>query len=110
MWQPGTSPGEIAGRFEFPAILTALMVVEQRKISRKQFWKMINELDTVKDRRLRRELDEGNRADNVYSTQGSARQYARRPGGEAERHTWLDARSPAYEKEKNLPAKYDKTP
>src|SRR5438128_8515419 len=67
MWQNGSSLLEIARKFEFPPILTALMVLEQRKISRKQFWKMINELDSVKDRRLRRELDDVNRADIVYS-------------------------------------------
>src|SRR5947199_6486885 len=77
MWQNGSSLLEIARKFEFPAILTALMVLEQRKISRKQFWKMINDLDSVKDRRLRRELAEVNRADIVYSPEGSARQYAR---------------------------------
>jgi len=110
MWQNGSSLLEIARKFEFPPILTALMVLEQRKISRKQFWKMINELDSVKDRRLRRELDEVNRADIVYSTQGSARQYARGRWGEAKLHTWLDARSLQYETEKDLRSKYDKTP
>src|SRR5207247_3377415 len=37
MWQNGTSLLEIARRFDFPAILTALMVLEQRRISRKNF-------------------------------------------------------------------------
>src|SRR5881397_798282 len=81
MWQNGSSLLEIARKFEFPPILTALMVLEQRKISRKQFWKMINELDSVKDRRLRRELDDVNRADIVYSPEGSARRRAL-PSGE----------------------------
>src|SRR5439155_268763 len=34
MWQNGTSLLEIARRFDFPPILTALMVLEQRRISR----------------------------------------------------------------------------
>ena len=110
MWQNGASLLEIARKFEFPPILTALMVLEQRKISRKQFWKMINDLDSVKDRRLRQELTDVNRADIVYSTQGSARQYARGRWGEAKLHTWLDARSLQYETEKDLRSKYDKTP
>jgi len=42
---------------------------------------MINELDSVKDRRLRHELEEVARADIVYSPEGSARQYARAGGG-----------------------------
>jgi len=110
MWQNGASLLEIARKFEFPPILTALMVLEQRKISRKQFWKMINDLDSVKDRRLRQELADVNGADIVYSTQGSARQYARGRWGEAKLHTWLDARSLQYETEKDLRSKYDKTP
>jgi hypothetical protein len=110
MWQNGTSLLEIANKFDFPAILTALMVLEQRKISRKNFWKMINDLDSVKDRRLRRELEEVARADIVYSPEGSARQYARGRWGEAKLHTWLDGRGIDYETEKDLRAKYDKTP
>ncbi|HYS73262.1 MAG TPA: C15orf41 family protein [Thermoplasmata archaeon] len=110
MWQNGTSLVEIAHRFEFPAILTSLMVLEQRKVSRKQFWKMINDLDSVRDRRLRKELEEVARADIVYSPEGSARQYARGRWGEAKLQTWLDSRDLQYETEKELRAKYDKTP
>jgi uncharacterized protein with TPD motif len=110
MWQNGTSLLEIANKFDFPAILTALMVLEQRKISRKNFWKMINDLESVKDRRLRRELEDVARADIVYSPEGSSRQYARGRWGEAKLHTWLDGRGIEYETEKDLRAKYDKTP
>src|SRR5207237_10891604 len=102
MWQNGTSLLEIARRFDCPAILTALRVLEQRRISRKNFWKMINDIDSVKDRRLRRELDEVNRADIVYSPGGTARQYARGRWGEAKLHTWLNARGLEYETEKDL--------
>jgi len=110
MWQNGTSLLEIARKFEFPPILTALMVLEQRRISRKNFWKMINELDSVKDRRLRHELEEVARADIVYSPEGSARQYARGRWGEAKLFTYLTARGLQFETEKDLRAKYDKTP
>ncbi|TLZ82468.1 MAG: hypothetical protein E6K11_01565 [Methanobacteriota archaeon] len=71
---------------------------------------MINDLASVKDRRLRRELEDVNRTDIVYSPGGSARQYARGRWGEAKLHTWLDARGLVYETEKDLRAKYDKTP
>jgi len=110
MWQNGMSLVDIARKFEFPAILTALMVLEQRKISRKQFWKMIGDLDNVRDRRLRRELEEVCHADIVYSPEGSARQYARGRWGEMKLQTWLAARGLKFETEKELRAKYDKTP
>jgi len=110
MWQNGASFVDIAKKFEFPAILAALMILEQRKVPRKQFWKMIADLDAVKDRRLRRELHEGCLADIVYSPAGTARQYARGRWGEAKLQRWLDERTLKYETEKELRAKYDKTP
>src|SRR3989441_10027085 len=71
---------------------------------------MINEVASVKARRLRGNRDEVIRADSVYSQEGRPRQYARGRWGEAKLHTWLDARSLQYETEKDLRAKYDKTP
>ena len=110
MWQNGASFVDVARKFDFPPILTALMILEQRKVSRKQFWKMIADVGQVRDRRLRRELEEVRRADIIYSPEGTARQYARGRWGEAKLHTWLDARGLTYETEKELRAKYDKTP
>lgn len=110
MWQNGASFAEIGRKFDFPPVLAALMILEQRKVSRRQFWNMIAELDTVKDRRLRRELQEACRADIVYSPEGTARQYARGRWGEAKLHRWLDEQGLKYETEKELRAKYDKTP
>src|SRR3989449_6881755 len=106
MWQNGSSLLEIARKFEFPPILTALMVLEQRKISRKQFWKMINELDSVKDRRLRRELDDGRRAGIFYSPGGSAPPYAPRRWGAAELHTGVAPRRPPDETGKDPRAEH----
>lgn len=110
MWQNGMRVTEIARRFEFPPILAALMILEQRKVSRKQFWKMIADLDNVRDKRLQRELREACRADIVYSPEGTARQYARGRWGEAKLHKWLGERGLKYETEKELRARYDKTP
>src|SRR2546428_10240525 len=71
MWQNGESLLGIARKFEFPPILTALMVLEQRKISRKQVWKMINELDSVKDRRLRQENSDAPHRERRCSPHGA---------------------------------------
>ncbi len=109
-WQNGTPMLQVARRAEFPPILTALMVLEQRKTPRKQFWKMIREPETVRDRRLRRELADVCEADIVYSPAGSARQYARGRWGETKLQGWLDGRGLQYETEKDLRQKYDKTP
>ncbi|HLE54409.1 MAG TPA: C15orf41 family protein [Thermoplasmata archaeon] len=110
LWQNGESLVSIARKFEFPPILGSLMILEQRKIPRKQFWKMIRDLDGVRDRRLQRELGEVLAMDIVYSPAGSARQFARGRWGEAKLQKWLDDRGLQYETEKQLRAKYDKTP
>lgn len=110
MWQNGLPLVQIAHKFDFPPILAALMILEQRKISRKQFWQMIADMESIKDRRLRKELREACLADLVYSSEGTARQYARGRWGEAKLHGWLTDRELKFETEKELRAKYDKTP
>ncbi len=110
LWQNGESLVSIARKFEFPPILGSLMILEQRKIPRKQFWKMIRDPESVRDRRLQKELAEVVATDIVYSPQGSARQFARGRWGEAKLQKWLDDRGLKYETEKELRAKYDKTP
>src|SRR5437867_11826768 len=47
MWQNGTRLVEIALRFEFPAILTSLMGLEERTVSRKQCSHMTHDLDSL---------------------------------------------------------------
>jgi hypothetical protein len=109
-WQHGKSFVLIAREFDFPTILTALMILEQRKVNRKMFWKMLSDLGKVQDRRLRSELAEAAKTDIVYSQEGTARQYARGRWGEAKLNTWLKARGLEYRTEKDLRAEYDKTP
>ena len=109
-WQHGKSFVDIAREFDFPPILTALMILEQRKVNRKQFWKMLSDLDRVQDRRLRKELADAGKTDIVYSTEGTARQYARGRWGEAKLQAWLKAKGLEYRTEKDLRAEYDKTP
>src|SRR3990170_1587464 len=73
-WRNGESFVEIARRFEFPPTLTALMILEQQKVPRKQFWRYIMDPTKVHDPKLRRELEEVARADIIYSPEGSAKQ------------------------------------
>lgn len=109
-WQNGASFVEIAKRYNFPAVLGALMILEQRKVPRKQFWKYLADLNAVPDRRLRRELADACAVDIVYSPDGSARQYARGRWGEAKLQAWLKARGLEFRTEKDLRKEYDKTP
>jgi len=110
MWQTGTSFVEIANKFEFPPTLTALMILEQQKVPRKQFWRYITDPTKVRDPKLRTELEQVARADIIYSPEGSAKQYERGRWGEAKLSEWLDARGIEYRTEKDLRKQYDKTP
>ena len=110
MWQDGQTLVDIAYRFDFPPILASLMILEQRKIPRKQFWRYVEQPNTCPDPRLRKELQAAAKADLVYSPEGTATQYARGRWGEKRLYDWLDARHIEYKTEKQLRAEYDKTP
>ncbi len=110
MWRTGQSFVEIAQRLRFPPTLAALMILEQQKVPRKQFWRYITDPTKLHDPKLRRELEEVARADIVYSPEGSAKQYERGRWGEAKLFKWLDERGIEYRTEKDLRREYDKTP
>ena len=110
MWRTGQSFVDIARRLEFPPTLTALMILEQQKVPRKQFWRYISDPTKVGDPKLRRELEEVARADIIYSPEGSAKQYERGRWGEEKLFEWLNARGIEYRTEKDLRRQYEKTP
>ena len=110
MWRSGESFVEIANKFQFPPTLTALMILEQQKVPRKQFWRYITDPTTVRDPKLRTELEAVARGDIIYSPEGSAKQYERGRWGEGKLEKWLDDRGIAYRTEKDLRKQYDKTP
>jgi len=109
-WRSGQSFVEIARNIAFPPTLTALMILEQQKVPRKQFWRYITDPTKVGDPKLRRELEEVARADIIYSPEGSAKQYERGRWGESKLFAWLDERAIEYRTEKDLRKQYEKTP
>ena len=109
-WKQGTSFVDLARRRNFPPILLALLVMGEEGISRKRFWKMVKDLDTVDDKRLRRELKAASEEDLIYSPAGTERQYQRGAWGEAKLWEWLEARDIPFRKEAELRNSYDKTP
>lgn len=109
-WQNGTTLAEMAIQEQFPPILLALMVLEQKGISRRQFWKLLADLEAVDDPRLRRELQEVGEQDLVYSPEGTERQYERGAWGEEKLAQWLTERGVPFQNEEELRANFDKTP
>src|SRR2546426_12246367 len=55
-WQHGESFVEVARRFDFPAILGALMILEHRQVQRKQIRELLADVGRGQDRRLRKDL------------------------------------------------------
>ncbi len=109
-WQNGSTIVELARRHRFPPVLMALLVLDGEGISRKQFWKLLGELDQVESRRLRRELEEACDRDLIYSPEGTERQYRRGEWGEERLWEWLRAKGVAFRTEAELRAQFEKTP
>lgn len=111
-WKRGASFVDIADEIQFPPVLTALHILGQEGVSRKRFWKMINEGEGVKSRDLARQLEEVCEADLVYSPEGTERQNQRGAWGERRLQAWLDARGVTYRTEEDLRdhPDFDKTP
>jgi hypothetical protein len=110
MWQDGQTFVQIARKYDFPPVLTAMMILEQRKVSRKQFWKLVSDPGLTKDTRLRRDLQQALKEDIVYSPAGVETQYTRGRWGEKKLFDWLEARGIQYRTEKQLKSEYEKTP
>ncbi len=109
-WKNGASFVALARRQGFPPILMALIVLEEDRVSRRQFWKILSGLDEQEDDRLKRELLEACQEDLVYSPAGTEKQYERGAWGEERLWSWLQAEGIAYRSEEELRAQYEKTP
>jgi hypothetical protein len=109
-WNRGEPILAIAERHQFPPVLMAQMLLENRGTNRKQFWKYLADLNAVPDARLRRELKDVLDHDIIYSPAGTEAQYARGRWGEAKLKDWLEARGVQYRTEAQLRGEFEKTP
>jgi hypothetical protein len=110
LWRSGKSFCKISNRFSFPPVLTAFLIMQENKISRKRFWKMALNPKAIKDNRLRRDLNEACKVDIVYSPEGIRRQRDRGKWGEERLQKWLDKRNIEYKTEAELRGTHKKTP
>lgn len=109
-WKSGTSFVDLADELAFPPVLMALLLLGEEGISRKAYWKMLNDLGSVKDPKLRQQLEAVCAADLIYSPEGTERQNQRGAWGEQRLHAWLDARGIEYATEEDLRDTFKKTP
>lgn len=109
-WKKGTSLMELSREMDFSPVMTAFIILTSRDLGRKTFKKMINDPESVKDERLRRELQEVRANDPIYSPEGNEVQRKRGVKGESILKTWLDRHGIEHEREEDLREKGGKTP
>lgn len=109
-WRRGSSFLQISQKIEFPPVLTAALILKEEGISRKMFRKYLNNLDTLKDEQLRKELYEVVANDIVYSPEGNEIQAERGRQGEQKINDWLTQHKFEFLTEKEIAEKFDKTP
>ncbi len=109
-WRQGHTLMEISQRQRFPPILTAMFVFEEMGWNRKKFWSHIRGEEDIKDKRIKREIEEINRNDYVYSPWANEEQRKRGEWGEVLLEKWLDEQGVEYRTEEDLRGIYAKTP
>lgn len=109
-WKKGRSFLQIADEYEFSPTMIAMFILQENKIPRKQVWSLLQKPEEIRDRRLRKEIVEANKADGVYSPNGMKRQVQRGKWGENKMRKWLNINHFEFETETDLKGKYQKTP
>jgi hypothetical protein len=109
-WQKGETLLDISRRYEFPPILTGLMMFQETGRSKKQFWVMVRNPEAIEDQELKRQIKEIREADLIYSPEGDEKQKLRGIWGEKSLQDWLDGQGITYRTEKDLRGSFTKTP
>lgn len=109
-WKGGRSMLSISEKYEFPPILTGLMIFQANGCSKKQFWNYVRNPDIISDPRVRKDIIDITREDCIYSPWANEVQYKRGLWGENQLETWLKSKSLTYRTEKDLRGEFPKTP
>lgn len=109
-WRSGRSFLSIASTWQFPPVLTVLIILGENGVSKKQVWKYINKPDVIRNSRLQKEIKEVAKNDIVYSPNAVQLQYERGRWGEKKLKKWLDKQNIKYRTEKQIRGKFSKTP
>lgn len=110
LYKNGTTFVQIAEKNNFPPVLLALMLCQDMGLSKKAYRKMLEDPKSIKDQRLKKELEKVNKADKIYSPRGSEVQRKRGVVGELKLEEWLQDKGIRYKTEEDLRGEYPKTP
>jgi hypothetical protein len=109
-WKKGTSLIDLSDELNFSPVMTAFIILTSQDYGRNGFRKMINDPESVENKRLSRELRVVRDRDPVYSPEGNEVQRKRGVKGEATMKTWLDRMKVGYQREEDLRERGGKTP
>lgn len=109
-WRSGKPLMKFARENRFPPILTSLIILLEGEMTRKGFWKAVENPERVPDARLRREIKEVLRNDPIYSPEGTSVQAERGRVGEERLQEWLRSHGIGFKNEEELRGTYPKTP
>jgi hypothetical protein len=109
-WKKGRSFLQIAEDHDFPPTMIAMFILQENKIPRKKVWGLLQNPDQIKDKRMRKDIIEANKADGVYSPNGMKRQVQRGKWGENKMQKWLNIHNFQFETEEDIRGKHKKTP
>jgi hypothetical protein len=108
-WKKGATMMEVSDKWNFPPILTAMLLFLEDGASKKEFWSYINDPDQLCEKTAQ-ELREVIANDCIYSPAANEDQKERGKWGEGLLHEWLDEQGITYRVEDDLKGVYDKTP
>lgn len=109
-WDEGRPLILLARRNRFPPVLMAYLMMMEKNVGRKTFWKYVRDPDNIPNKRLRREIKEVVKKDHIYSPRGYEVQAKRGKDGEARLERMLDKMNISYLTEKDLRGQSAKTP
>jgi len=109
-WKSGKPLIKIAKEEDFPPTLIAFLLLRAKGVPRKEFWSMARNPEIIKNKRIKKEMEEVLKNDNIYSPEGSELQRIRGKVGESRLEKWLDSHGISYQTEEDLRGKQAKTP
>lgn len=109
-WRSGKPLMKFARENRFPPILTALIILLEGDMTRKGFWRLVQNPHKVPDARLRKEIKDVVNNDPIYSPEGADVQAERGRNGEVRLQEWLRAHQVGFRDEEELRGEFPKTP
>jgi hypothetical protein len=101
-WRRGKTIMEIANKYHFPPILTAMIIFLEDGASKKQFWEFVRSPEMLESQQTAEEIREVVKNDLVYSPDANETQKERGLWGEELLHKWLGEQNITYRTEEDL--------